>query len=288
MSKATALSKKAEARSGPEPCPQPRGEGISGRLLEGSKGLVLGVANDRSLAWQIARHLIDHGAVCGFSHLPGDQTARRMRQTVERGGVEAPWLYPCDMARDEDLDALFEAAARHFGELSFVVHSVAFANKDYLQVGKFADTPREVFGQALDISAYTLIAVAQRARKLLRRGGSILALSYYGAEKVVPGYNVMGVAKAALEATSRYLAAELGAGGIRVNTISAGPCRTLSAMAVGRIEEMFEWVAHKAPLRRNIDPEEVGKTAVYLLSDLSSGVTGESIHVDAGYHIIGL
>ncbi|NLX20943.1 MAG: enoyl-ACP reductase [Phycisphaerae bacterium] len=257
-------------------------------LMDGQTGLVFGVANDRSIAWHIARNLIAHGAMCGFSHLPGDKMERRVRKTLEDGGVRDPWLFPCDVGRDEDIDALFDAVGRHFGSISFVVHSLAFANRDYLQMGKFTQTPREVFTQALDISAYTLVAIAERARRVMLAGGSILALSYYGAEKVVPGYNVMGVAKAALEACARYLAAELGGQGIRVNTLSAGPCRTLSAMAVGGIDDMFEWVEKKAPLRRNIDTDEVGKTAVYLLSDLSSGVTGENVYVDAGYNTMGL
>lgn len=257
-------------------------------LMDGQTGLVFGVANDRSIAWHIARNLIAHGAMCGFSHLPGDKMERRVRKTLEDGGVRDPWLFPCDVGRDEDIDALFDAVGRHFGSISFVVHSLAFANRDYLQMGKFTQTPREVFTQALDISAYTLVAIAERARRVMPAGGSILALSYYGAEKVVPGYNVMGVAKAALEACARYLAAELGGQGIRVNTLSAGPCRTLSAMAVGGIDDMFEWVEKKAPLRRNIDTDEVGKTAVYLLSDLSSGVTGENVYVDAGYNTMGL
>lgn len=257
-------------------------------LMDGQTGLVFGVANDRSIAWHIARNLIAHGAMCGFSHLPGDKMERRVRKTLEDGGVRDPWLFPCDVGRDEDIDALFDAVGRHFGSISFVVHSLAFANRDYLQMGKFTQTPREVFTQALDISAYTLVAIAERARRVMPAGGSILALSYYGAEKVVPGYNVMGVAKAALEACARYLAAELGGQGIRVNTLSAGPCRTLSAMAVGGIDDMFEWVEKKAPLRRNIDTDEVGKTAVYLLSDLSSGVTAENVYVDAGYNTMGL
>lgn len=257
-------------------------------LLDGRKGIIFGVANDRSIAWHIARNLIAYGATCGFSHLPGEKMERRVRKTLEAGGLTDPWLYPCDVGRDEDLDALFAAVGDRFGSLDFVVHSVAYANKDYLQVGRFADTPRDVFTQALDISAFTLVAIAGRARPLMSPGGSILALSYYGAEKVVPGYNVMGVAKAALEACTRYLAAELGPVGIRVNSLSAGPCRTLSAMAVGGIDDMFDWVERKAPLKRNIDTDEVGKTAVYLLSDLSSGVTGENLYVDAGYNIVGL
>jgi len=257
-------------------------------LLDGRRGLIFGVANERSIAWHIARSLLAEGAVCGFSHLPGEKMERRVRQTVERGGLRNPWLYPCDVGRDDDIEAVFEAARRSFGALSFLVHSVAFADKEYLKLGRFTETPRQVFCQALDISAYTLIAMADRARRLMPQGGSILALSYYGAEKVVPGYNVMGVAKAALEASARYLAAELGRCNIRVNTLSAGPCRTLSAMAVGGIDEMFDWVEKKSPLQRNINTEEVGKSAVYLISDLSSGVTGENIYVDAGYNTMGV
>ncbi len=257
-------------------------------LLDGQKGIIFGVANDRSIAWHIARNLIVHGATCGFSHFPGEKMERRARKTIEAGGVANPWLFPCDVGRDEDLDALFAAIEKEYGTIDFVVHSIAFADKDYLQVGRFCDTPRGVFTQAMDISAFTLVAVAARAKRIMPRGGSILSLSYYGAEKVVPGYNVMGVAKAALEACTRYLAAELGGSGIRVNSLSAGPCRTLSAMAVGGIDDMFDWVERKAPLKRNIDTDEVGKTAVYLVSDLSSGVTGENVYVDAGYNIIGL
>lgn len=257
-------------------------------LLDGRKGIIFGVANDRSIAYHIARNLVDQGAVCGFSHLPGEKMERRVRKTLEDGGIASPWMFPCDVGKDEDLDKLFDAAREQFDAISFVVHSVAFANRDYLKIGAFTGTPRDVFTQALDISAYTLIAIAERARRMMPGGGSIVALSYYGAEKVVPGYNVMGVAKAALEASARYLAAELGKQSIRVNTLSAGPCRTLSAMAVGGIDEMFDWVERKAPLARNIETDEVGKTAVYLVSDLSTGVTGENLYVDAGYNIIGL
>jgi enoyl-[acyl-carrier protein] reductase I len=258
------------------------------RLLEGRKGIIFGVANDRSLAWHIARHLMEHGAVCGFSHLPGEKMARRVQKTLEADGIADAWLYPCDAGKDEDIDTLFAAAKERFDTIDFVVHSMAFADREYLQIGRFTDTTRAAFTLALDISAYTLIAIAQRARHLMPRGGSIISMSYYGAEKVIPGYNVMGVAKAALEASTRYLAGELGEKAIRVNTISAGPCRTLSAMAVGGIDDMFGWVEKKAPLRRNIETEEVGRTAVYLVSDLSSAVTGENIYVDAGYNIVGL
>ena len=181
-----------------------------------------------------------------------------------------------------------KAAREKFGTIDFLVHSLAFANKDYLAIGKFHTTTREVFSQALDISAYSLIALTRAALPLMPNGGSIIAMSYLGSEKAVPGYNVMGVAKAALESTMRYLAFELGEKKIRVNTISAGPVRTLSAMAVGGIDDMFEHVQRKAPLKRNIDGDEVGKTAVYLLSDLSSGVTGENHYVDAGFRTVGL
>ena len=211
---------------------------------------------------------------------------RRVRKTLEDGGVAAPWLYPCDVSRDDDLDSLFTATAKHFGRLDFVVHSIAYADREVLQPGKFAETSRAAFVQALDISVYSLLAVARRAQPLMTDGGSILTLSYYGAEKAALGYNVMGVAKAALESAVRYLAAELGPCGIRVNSLSAGPCRTLSAMAVGGIDDILARVEAVAPLRRNIETDEVGKAAVYLLSDLSSGVTGETHHVDAGYSAI--
>lgn len=257
-------------------------------LLDGRKGIVFGVANDRSIAYHIARNLVDHGATCGYAHLPGEKMERRVRKTLEDGGIRNPWMFPCDVGKDEDLDRLFDAVKAEFDAISFVIHSVAFADREYLKIGAFTETPRGVFTQALDISAFTLIGIAHRARRLMPGGGSIVGLSYYGAEKVVPGYNVMGVAKAALEASARYLAAELGKQAIRVNTLSAGPCRTLSAMAVGGIDEMFEWVERKAPLARNIETDEVGRTAVYLVSDLSSGVTGENLYVDAGYNIIGL
>jgi enoyl-[acyl-carrier protein] reductase I len=257
-------------------------------LLDGRKGLVFGVANDRSIAWHIAKNLIEHGAVCGFTHLPGEKMERRVRRTLESGGVSDPWLVSCDASSDEDLDRVFADAREKYDTLDFVIHSIAFADRDYLRTGNFHTTPRDVFAQAMDISAYTLVAMAHRAAEMMPNGGSILAMTYYGSNKVVPGYNVMGVAKAALEASVRYLAAEMGERGIRVNSISAGPIRTLSAMAVGGIDDMFEWVEKKSPLKRNVDADEVGKTAVYLASDLSTGVTGENIFVDAGYNIIGL
>ncbi len=257
-------------------------------LLSGRKGLILGVANDRSIACYIAKSCVDAGATCGFPYLPGEKNERRARKALEGAGMNDPWLLPCDVTKDEDLERMIAETKDRLDSIDFVVHSIAYADRAYLKPGKFVETPREVFAQALDISAYSLVAVAGRVKEIMPRGGSVLGMSYYGSEKAIPGYNVMGVAKAALEACTRYLAAELGESGIRVNTISAGPMRTLSSMAVGGIDEIFDWVSRKAPLRRNIDGTEVGKTALYLLSDLSTGVTGENIYVDAGYNIVGL
>ena len=257
-------------------------------LLEGRKGVVFGIANDRSIACHIAKEAMAHGALCAFPYLPGEKNERRVSKALEGIGLAEPWLIPCDASKDDDLDAAFTAVQERFDVIDFIVHSIAYADRTFLKPGQFAETPRDVFAQALDISAYSLIAMARRAKAVMPKGGSIVAMTYYGSEKAVPGYNVMGVAKAALEACMRYLALELGAHGIRVNTISAGPLKTLSSMAVGGIDEIFDWVAKKAPLRRNISADEVGKTAVYLLSDLSSGVTGENLFVDAGYSTVGL
>jgi enoyl-[acyl-carrier protein] reductase I len=269
----------------------PREQPIKGRgaiveLLEGHRGLVFGVANERSIAWHIAHNAIQQGATCAFSYYPDEKMERRVRRTLEAHGLTDAWIRPCDLTRDEDLDALFAALADDGWTLDFVVHSVAFADRAYLTPGTFHETPRDVFTAAMDASVYTLIAAAQRAVPLMPNGGSILSLSYYGAEKAIPGYNVMGVAKAALEATTRYLAAELGTHNIRINALSAGPCRTVSAMAIGEVDQMFASMEARAPLRRNITTDEVGKAAVYLLSALSSGVTGETHHVDAGYNAV--
>ncbi len=262
-------------------------------LLEGKKGLILNIANDRSIAWHIANNCLKHGAECGFGYLPmgeGEKAQRRVRKAMEEGGFADRWLHPCDVGSDESIATFFEAAKAKFGTIDFLVHSLAYADRAYLQkdLGVFTTTPREAFKQALDISAYSLIALTRGALPLMPEGGSVVALTYLGAEKVIPGYNVMGVAKAALEATARYLAFDLGVKKVRVNTLSAGPVRTLSAMAVGGIDEMFAHTERKAPLKRNIEGDEVGRTAVYLLSDLSSGVTGENIYVDSGFNIVGL
>ena len=257
-------------------------------LLDGKRGVVLNIANDRSIAWHIANNLVKEGATCAFGYLPLERMERRVRMAMEEGGFGQMPLFPCDVSSDENIETFFTQVKEVFGTIDFVVHSLAFANRDYLQIGKFTATPRDVFQQALDISAYSLIPMARAAAAMMPSGGSIIAMTYLGSERVVPGYNVMGVAKAALESTSRYLAFELGEKKIRVNTISAGPVRTLSAMAVGGIDDMFSHVEKKSPLKRNIDGDEVGKTALYLLSDLSAGVTGENIYVDCGFNIVGL
>src|SRR3954465_8128694 len=262
-------------------------------LLDGKKGLILNIANDRSIATHIANNAIKQGATCGFGFLPMDnieKSQRRVKKAMEENGYADAWLHPCDVGSDESIEKFFAGAKEQFGEIDFLVHCLAFADHTYLKMdqGVFTSTPRNVFTQACDISAYSLIALSRAAAPLMTKGGSIIALTYLGAEKVIPGYNVMGVAKAALEATARYLAFDLGNKKVRVNTISAGPIKTLSAMAVGGIDEMFSHVERKAPLHRNTDGDEVGKTAVYLLSELSSGVTGENIFVDCGFNVVGL
>ena len=258
-------------------------------LMDGKVGLIFGVANDRSYAWHIAKAIADAGGTCGFTSLPGEKNERRTRKAVEGMGLSDFFLAPCDATSDDDLDSVFDAYSKAHDRLDFVVHSIAFADREWLAEGKFIETPREAYLSAIDVSAYTLAAMAQRARPLMQKsgGGSIIAMSYYGSEKVVSGYNVMGVAKAALECTSRYLAADLGPDNIRVNTVSGGPLRTLASSAVGGISGMLDEAPKRAPLRRNVEGEDVGGTAVYLLSELSAGVTGENIYVDCGLNILG-
>jgi enoyl-[acyl-carrier protein] reductase I len=261
-------------------------------LLEGKTGLILNIANDRSIATHIAAAAVKEGATCGFGFLPMDnieKSQRRVRKAMQENGFADAWLHPCDVGSDESIQAFFDGAKQQFGKIDFLVHSLAFANRDYLRSvhGNFASTPREVFRQALDISAYSLVALTRAAEPLMTDGGSVIALTYLGAQRVVPGYNIMGVAKSALETSARYLAFDLGPKNIRVNTLSAGPVKTLSAMAVGEIDKAFEIMGEKAPLRRNITGEEVAKSAVYLLSDLSSAVTGQNLFVDCGFNIMG-
>lgn len=258
-------------------------------LMSGKTGLVIGIANDRSYASYITQQLLKHEAHVLFTHLPGEKMERRVRSAVEELGVSSPWLRPLDATDESQLQQVFDAAAQVAGgQLDFIVHSIAFADKTYLEHGKFMQTPKTAYLQAMEVSAYTLLSMGRAARPHMKSGGSILAMTYYGAEKVVPGYNVMGVAKAALEATCRYAAAELGREKIRVNTISGGPLRTLSAMGVGGFGTMLDHVASHAPLQRNIEGHEVGDTAVWLLSDMSTGVTGQNIYVDSGYCIMGM
>lgn len=259
-------------------------------LLDRRTGLVVGIANERSYAWFIARSLREAGARCAYTHLPGEKNERRTRRAIEALGETDPWLVPMDAASDDDIRDVFARYAESFDAMHFLVHSIAFADREYLQIGKFIDTPRSAYLTAIDISAYSLLGMAREAAPIMARsgGGSIMCMSYYGGEKVVPGYNVMGVAKAALECTARYLAAELGRKGIRVNTISGGYLRTLASSAVGGADTMTEAARQKAPLARPVEGEDVGKTAVYLASDLASGVTGETIYVDCGLSTIGV
>lgn len=259
-------------------------------LLDGKIGLVVGIANERSYAWHIAKALTDHGAKCAFTHLPGEKNERRTRRSVDALEIKDPWLRPLEAGSDESMDGAFTAYAESFDRMDFLIHSIAFADREWLAPGKFNQTPREAYLGAIDISAYSLAAMARRATPIMQRsgGGSILAMSYYGAEKVVPGYNVMGVAKACLECTARYLAAELGEHNIRVNTISGGYLRTLASSAVGGADTIGEHNETRSPLRRNVEGADVGKTAVYLASDLASGVTGENIYVDCGVNTIGV
>ncbi len=258
-------------------------------LLDGKTGLVVGVANDRSYAWHIAKEIIAQGGTCAFAHLPGEKNERRTRIAIERIGIKDPWLCPLDATKDEDLDNIFEKYQEDYDRMDFLVHSIAFADRACLQPGKFTSTPRQAYLNAIDISAYTLVAMASRARELMasKGGGSIMAMSYYGADKVLPGYNIMGVAKAALECTARYLACELGEQNIRVNIISGGFLRTLASSAVGGTDSVAEHNLARSPLKRNVEGSDVGGTAVWLASDLSSGVTGETIFVDCGVNIVG-
>jgi enoyl-[acyl-carrier protein] reductase I len=254
------------------------------KLLEGKKALIFGIANKRSIAWGIAQTLHEHGAEIGFSYgIP--QLEKRVIPLAEQLGVE--FVEMCDVTSDDAIDSVFDQAGDYFGSIDILIHSVAFAKQEEL-TGRFINTSREGFTMALDISAYSLIALARRGIDLMPEGGNILTMTYYGAEKAVPHYNVMGVAKAALEANVRYLAADLGPSGIRVNAISAGPIKTLAAAGISGFRKMLSYVGERAPLRRNVDQEEVGKTALWLCSDLASGVTGEIVYVDAGYHILGM
>ena len=253
--------------------------------MAGKRGLIIGVANDHSIAWGIARMLAQHGATLAFTY-QDEALLKRVRPLAESVGENA-FLMPCDVASDADLDAVFDELAGKWGSLDFVVHAVAFSNKEEL-TGDYVDTTRANFAQTLDISCYSFTAVAQRAATLMSEGASLVTLTYSGAERVMPNYNVMGVAKAALEASVRYLATSLGKRGIRVNAISAGPMRTLAGAAISGARFVYKWQGENAPLRRNITLDDIGGAGLYLLSDLSAGVTGEVHFVDSGYNVIGM
>ena len=253
-------------------------------LMQGKRGLIMGLANDRSLAWGIAKALGDAGAELAFSY-QGDALLKRV--TPLAGQLGSDIILPCDVGDEASIDALFAALSQKWGQLDFVVHAIGFSDKNELR-GRYVETSRENFALSMDISVYSFTAVVQRAEKMMAGGGSCLTLTYYGAEKVMPHYNVMGVAKAALEASVRYLAEDLGKDNIRVNAISAGPIKTLAASGIGDFRYIMKWNEYNSPLRRNVDIDDVGKSALYLLSDLGSGVTGEVLHVDAGYHVVGM
>jgi enoyl-[acyl-carrier protein] reductase I len=258
-------------------------------LMQGKRGLIMGLANEKSLAWGIAQKLREHGAELAFSY-QGEALERRVRPLAEQLGSD--FCFDCDVSQMDTLDTAFDTLKRRWDTLDFVVHAIGFSDKNELR-GKYVDTSLDNFLMTLNVSAYSLVAVAHRARPMMAAkgdgsGGSILTLSYYGAEKVVPHYNVMGVAKAALETSVKYLANDLGPENIRVNAISAGPIQTLAARGIGDFNYILKWNQLNAPLRRNVTIEDVGGAGLYMLSDLASGVTGEVHHVDAGYHLVGM
>ena len=262
----------------------PLADAPAGTLMAGKRGLVMGVANDRSIAWGIARAVAAQGGQVALTY-QGEALEKRVRPLAE--SIGSRHVLPCDVADDRSVDAAFAALEADWGGLDFLVHAIGFADKQFLR-GRYLDTPRDAFLQALDISCYSFVSVCQRAVPLMRPGGSLLTMSYLGAERVTPHYNVMGVAKAALEASVRYLAADLGTAGIRVNAISAGPIKTLAASGIGDFRYILKWNQLNAPLRRNVTIEDVGGAGLYLLSDLGAGVTGEVHHVDCGYHVVGM
>ena len=261
-------------------------------LFDGKKGLIFGVANDRSIAWAIAKKIMAEGGECGFTHLPDrpDDAKKKNRMRVQKcfdkldSDVEPKFLVPLNVQDDAQIAEVMETAKQEFGTIDFLLHSIAYA--DRADLGDTIDASREGFKMAMDISCYSLIAVTKAARPILSENASIACMTYFGGEKIVAGYNMMGICKAALEATTRYLAYDLGPSGVRVNALSAGPLKTLASSAVGA-NEMLKMYQHVAPMSKNIDHEDVGKTGAYLLSDLSSGVTGEILHVDNGYSAMG-
>ncbi len=256
----------------------------SSGLMAGKKGLVMGVANDRSLAWAIARAVHAQGAELAFTH-QGEALLKRVRPLAE--GIGSDLVLPCDVTDDAGVDAVFAELKSKWGKLDFLVHAIAYSDKEELK-GKYLDTTPENFSRTMLISCYSFTAICRRAQELMTEGGSLVTLTYAGSERVMPHYNVMGVAKAALEASVRYLAEDLGGQGIRVNAISAGPMKTLAASGIGDFRYILKWNEYNSPLRRNVTGDDVGGAGLYLLSDLSSGVTGETHHVDCGYNIVGM
>jgi len=253
-------------------------------ILAGKRGLIMGVANDRSIAWGISRACIAHGADLAFTY-QGDALLKRVKPLADQLGVKH--LLECDVTDADSMDAAFEALSGIWGGLDFVVHAIAYSDKEELK-GRYVDTSPENFDQTMRVSCYSFTEVCRRAEPLMTDGGSLLTLTYYGAEQVMPHYNVMGVAKAALEASVRYLANDLGPKGIRVNAVSAGPIKTLAASGIGDFRFILKWNEYNSPMRRNVTIDQVGNSAVYLLSDLGSGVSGEVHHVDSGYHTVGM
>ncbi|MFG5382180.1 enoyl-ACP reductase FabI [Yoonia sp. R2-816] len=257
---------------------------MSAKLMQGKRGLIMGLANDKSIAWGIAKACADAGAELAFSY-QGEALKKRVEPLAASVGSDI--VLPCDVGDEASIDALFASLEQRWGKMDFIVHAIGFSDKNELR-GRYVDTSRNNFLMSMDISVYSFTAVVQRAEKMMTDGGSCLTLTYYGAEKVMPHYNVMGVAKAALEASVRYLAEDLGKDNIRVNAISAGTIKTLAASGIGDFRLIMKWNEYNSPLRRTVTQEEVGKSALYLLSDLGSAVTGEVLHVDAGYHVVGM
>ena len=257
---------------------------MSTGLMHGKRGLIMGLANDKSIAWGIAKTLADHGAEMAFSY-QGEALKKRVEPLIASIGMSE--MLECDVADEASMDALFAHLGALWGKIDFLVHAIGFSDKNELR-GRYVDTGRANFLMTMDISVYSFTAVARRAAAMMGPGGSLLTLTYYGAEKVMPHYNVMGLAKAALESSVQYIAEDLGKDGIRCNAISAGPIKTLAASGIGDFRYIMKWNELNSPLRRNVTQEEVGKAALYLLSDLGSGTTGEVLHVDAGYHVVGM
>jgi enoyl-[acyl-carrier protein] reductase I len=257
---------------------------MSNTLMAGKRGLIMGLANDKSIAWGIAKACADAGAELAFSY-QGEALKKRVEPLAAQIGADL--LVECDVANQDSLDALFATLKDKWGTIDFVVHAIGFSDKNELR-GRYVDTSPENFKMTMDISVFSFTAVARRAADLMPNGGALLTLTYYGAEQVMPHYNVMGIAKAALECSVKYIAEDLGKNGIRCNAISAGPIKTLAASGIGDFRYIMKWNELNSPLRRNVTQEEVGKAALYLLSDLGSGTTGETLHVDAGYHVVGM